>query len=362
VFLKLVVGWRKRMIKDKKQKENSMQPLIEKYNDDILVAEIEEDKEDGSNYDGEIVDLEEEIDTEEKTDIDENDSDYKNMKVALDFINTDNKVVIDREQEDKDVVLYQETKNKDLLGKLYLNRIPTLQFWANKNFYPGLTTSVEDLFGDLSVVFIKAVSKYNKKRGSFNTCLFTFLLNRIKNMKNSQHAKKRISEEYSGPLSGMMLSLDFSYDDKDGAEATLKDIIPEDKKTSEDNINFNEIVNILSKNDLILKDFFLKIGEGHSLAYLLKQSKFKTGELHIDLSQYDLLKTRRNKSLVKKILKDKGVFETDFTLVNYTLGCLKINYTVELNKTKEFMVISKAIREIRNHKEYYVSKLKGDNK
>jgi hypothetical protein len=349
------------MIKDKKQKENSMQSHNEKYyDDDILEAEIETEEKEQSTKDKKET-VKEEIDIEEgDAEIDESDSDYKNMKVALDFIDIDNKVVIDRGQEDKDVVLYQETKNKDLLGKLYLNRIPTLQFWANKNFYPGLTTSVEDLFGDLSIVFIKAVSKYNKNRGSFNTCLFTFLLNRIKNMKNSQHAKKRVSEEYNGPLSGMVLSLDFSYDDKEGAEVTLKDIIPEDERISEDNINFNEMVNILSKNDPTLKDFFLRVGEGHSLAYLLKQSKFKTGELHIDLSQYDLLKARRNKNLVKKILKDKGIFDADFTLVNYTLGCLKISYTVELKKTKEFMAISKAIREIRSHKEYYISKLKGD--
>ena len=345
----------------KRQQETNMQEDTGKTltsGDETLDLEKEEIEKDKVAPTEEIEEVEEEA--EEIEEIDENDSDYKEMRVALDFLDIDNKVVIDREQEDGDVELYQRTKDKDILNRVYRNRIPTLQFWANKNFYPGLTTSVEDLFGDLSLVFIKAIEKYNKGRGSFNTCLFTFLLNRIKNMKNSQHAKKRISEEYDGPLSSMVLSLDFAYNDKDGANVTLKDILPAALEENEESMSFKEIITLLSKNDPILKDFFNKISEGHSLASLLKQSKIRTGEIQINLSQYDSLKKRRNKILVKNLLIEKGIVDGEFTMVDYSLGCLKVFYTIELKKTPEFVAISRAVRELRNHKEYYIARLKGE--
>ena len=281
------------------------------------------------------------------------------MKIALDFIDMDNKIDIDRPQEDRDVELYQKTKDKAILNKIYHNRIPTLQFWANKNYYPGLTMSVEDLFGDLSIVFVKAIDKYTKGRGSFNTCLFTFLLNRIKNMKSSQHAKKRISAEYDGPLNSMVLSLDFAYNDKEGSNVTLKDILPAEKEKSEESMTFKETISLLSKNDPILKDFLYKISEGYSLAALLKESKMKTGEIQINLSQYDMLKRQRNKNFVRSLLKEKCNFN-DFILVDYKLGCLKVIYTIELKKTPEFIAVSRAVRELRSHKEYYIAKLKGE--
>ena len=331
----------------KRQKEISMQD--DKATDEVLDIEnkIETNETDEVN------------ETEEVVEIDENDSDYKEMKVALNFLDIENKVDIDRDQEDKDVDLYQKTKDKSILNKLYRNRIPTIQFWANSNFYPGLTTSVEDLFGDLSLVFIKAVEKYTKGRGSFNTCLFTFILNRIKNMKNSQHAKKRVSEEYTGPLNSMVLSLDFAYNDKEGSNVTLKDILPALPEENEESLTFKEVITLLSKNDPILEDFFSKISEGHSLAALLKEAKTKKGEIHLNLAQYDTLKKRRNKPLVKSILKEKSDFE-DFVLVDYSLGCLKVFYTIELKKTPEFIAISRAVRELRSHKEYYIAKLKGE--
>ena len=81
---------------------------------------------------------------------------------------------IDREQENRDVDAFQKNHNEKLFEKIYKIRIPTLQIWARKTHY--LMDSKDDMFGELSSCFAKAVSTYKKKKGSFNTWLFIFLL------------------------------------------------------------------------------------------------------------------------------------------------------------------------------------------
>ena len=226
---------------------------------------------------------------------------------ALSLLNDGKEIIIDRDQEDSDVHEFQKTGDLELLEKLYKNRIPTLKSWASKNYYPGLTSSVEDLFEDLSVVFVNAAEKYNKSRGAFNTCLFTFLLNRIKNLHSSKYAKKRISEEYDGPLNSMILSLDFSYGEGDGSELTLKDFIPS-KVDPEESLDFRDTISFLSKDNPIVKDVFRKICAGNSLAAVLKEYKIRNGSINLSNRKKDLnkLKSRRNKKLATEILLDSS--------------------------------------------------------
>ena len=277
----------------------------------------------------------------------------------------DSMICVDRIEENKDVEKFQKTGDMQLLEKVYKNRIPTLKSWAAKHYYPGLTISVEDLFSELSVVFVRAAQKYERKRGSFNTCLFTFLLNRIKNIKNSKHAKKRISEFYDGPLSGMILSLDFPYSDKDGTAITLKDVISNDdvegKEPTLHNTHFEETLSILASNNLRLKKFLEKVSEGNSLTALIKEYKTQCGYIHITPYQAKKFGKKKCSKVVKDLLRGKKAIDGEFKLLNYAVeGSSRLKYAVELKKTEETDIIMRTIRELRKNREHYLAKLGSD--
>ena len=267
-----------------------------------------------------------------------------------------NPIVIDRAQEDKDVALFQKTGDMRLLEKIYNNRIPTLKVWATKHYYPGLAISQDDLFEELSVVFVKAAQKFQKGRGNFNTCLFTFLLNRIKNLKNGMHAKKRVSETYEGPRSGMVLSLDFAYNDKDGSDITLKDVIP-DPEFDPKKMLIDDTVEVLSNGNEVLKDFLYKVSHGESVSNLLKEAKQKEGTFTIKPASAKKIKGG-GKRAIKEFLKENKLFDQDFDVVEYKLTDLELSFRVQLRKTKEYELLSKAIRHFKKNKKQYISKIK----
>lgn len=356
-----------RVSKNKKQKERKMEDVIDrpiktkKYesNDHIYDGKgiehdlyIEDINEDNINEDV----------TTESYDMIRKTKEECDIEGVLQLLN-DEEIIIDRDQEDADVTEFQKTGDMDLLERIYKDRIPTLQSWANKHFYPGLTSSVEDLFEDLSVVFVKAAQKYNKSRGAFNTCLFTFLDNRLKNIKNSKYAKKRISDEYTGPLNGMVLSLDFPYNDGDGSDLTLKDVIP-GKVDLEESTDFRDSLTFLAKGNPVVREFFKKISDGNSLASLLKEYKIRSGSIDLSDKKQELnkLKSRKNKKLVTEIIKSYGVINGEFKLVEYELygkDNTRLQFKVEMKKTKETDIIVKAIRDLKKHKGFYVSKIRG---
>lgn len=208
------------------------------------------------------------------------------------------KIVIDRDQENKDVAEFQKTGNKDLLEKVYLARIPTIKFWAKKHYYPGLTLSEDDLFGELSIVFVKATKHYKITKGSFNTCLYTFFLNRLKNIKSSIHAKKRVSEEYNGPASAMVLSIDYEYVDKSGAEVSLKDVIPSKDPNPYTLKSYDDILDLMSNGDVLVKNFLNKVGQGESISTLLKEVKIEHGSPGYKRVTRALKNIKKNKSTI----------------------------------------------------------------
>jgi hypothetical protein len=270
---------------------------------------------------------------------------------------------LDRNQENKDIIEFQKTKDLKILEKAFKNRIPTLKVWANQNFYPGLVSSVEDLYAELSYVFVKAAHNYDINRGSFNTLLYTFFLNRIKNIKSSKHAKKRKSNEWTGPLNSMLLSLDYSYNDKDGSLLTLKDLIASeptnDKAYISKNVTLDETIRILSSDDPVLKSFFMKLSEGDSMAALLKEYRTKKGEICLDKRNANKLKRYKCNKIVSDMIKDK--VNGEFKLVEYEVGDTdKLSYQVEMKKTEETDKIIRAIRDIKKNKESFVTRIKGE--
>lgn len=279
-----------------------------------------------------------------------------------DFKNLEN--VIDRKEENKIVDLYKQNKDDKLLENIFKKRIPTLKYWALKHYFPGLALSVEDFYGELIIVFMKAIEGYNIKRGNFNTCLYTYLLNRIKNIKNKKYAKKRIPINYEGPLSGILLSLDYQYGEDGNKKTTIKDIInneiSSDYEKNIDNANFEDYVNIFSDGDIRLKDIFSKLGDGYSVGTIMKECKTKNGEM---ILTDDIMKNINNTNIkniiVEKIKNDTKI--VNFKLIDYTIEENIIKYSIEVKKTLESELFSKAIRKIRKNKKMYIDKTKKEN-
>ena len=274
---------------------------------------------------------------------------------------SDKDVIIDRKLEDDAVCRFQQTGDTAILEDVYIKRIPTIWKWTNDHYNPSLTNfSKEDLFSELSSVFVKAACDYEKKRGAFNTCLFTFLLNRIKNIKSSRHAKKRCSKEYDGPLSGMILSLDYSYSDKDGTEVTLKDILDDTRHGPEQipkNMHFEETLQILSKENQDIKGFLRQLSEGDSLSTLIKQYKTKDGfiRLNCSMSKQKRLPAKTVSNLIRERVRPKY----GFRLLNYKVRANKLLYRIEMKKTDETDMIVKTLRKLRKNKAKYLTEIVG---
>ena len=269
---------------------------------------------------------------------------------------------IDRAQENKDVDLYQRTKDERILEKIFNDRKPTLQYWAVQHYFPGLAPSIEDFYGELIIVFVKALEYYKYGRGSsFNTCLYTFLLNRIKNIKAGKYAKKRKPESYEGPLSGIMLSLDYQYDEKDGSSITLKEKIENedslDYEKTKNNVNFEESIDILSNGNPKLKEVFMKIGNGNSISSIMRDSKIKDGEVNIDDAFVINYENNKCKSVIIDKIKEEHKLNS-FKLLNFEIKGSILKYQVEMKKTKESEMISKTMRYLKKNKEQYINLFK----
>ena len=301
----------------------------------------------------EIEDIIEDEENVEKEGISEEDEVVES--VAKEVLSFDNSI-IDRNEEDRDVKEYQKTGDLKILDKIYRRRKPTLQAWAAKHFYPGLHFSEHDMMSDLSIVLINAVEKYDPERKvAFNTCLYTFLLNRIKYMKNSTHAKKRSSDEYEGPKSGMVLSLDYSYNDKEGADTTLKDILPGNEPDGYQVNSFDDMINNLSSGNEDIKDFLLRISNGETISSILEESKTLTYEIKIDSEIKSTLSSELNAKSVKKIMKMKYPDIGLFNIVEYNIESGKLIVKASFKKTKRSVILSKAIRNFKKNKDQYLA-------
>ena len=270
-------------------------------------------------------------------------------------------IKIDREQEDKDVIRYQKTGDREIFERLYQNRIPSLQIWARRHHY--LTDSKENMFGELRFYFMKAVLKFKKNRGSFNTCLFTFLLNCIRNLKTGKKAKKRKPEGADpNSMNNFVLSLDYSYGNVDeGDGRSLKDILSdkmEDRRGTVDQIYLEETMNVLSNKNHIIKKFLRGLSDGNTLGNMIKTFKTKKGIIKISRKQFKNLSSKKSKKTVIGLIKDHNNIEDKFSLIGYSVHAPNIlNYTIEMQKTKESDLIIKTVRKLRRNKESILERI-----
>jgi hypothetical protein len=270
-------------------------------------------------------------------------------------------IVIDRDAENKAIMEFQKTDDMRILEDVYIKRIPTLKVWALRFYYPGLELSIDDFMEELSIVFIKCANKYNIEKGSFNTSLYTYLNNRIKNMKNSTHAKKRRPVDYDGPVSGILLSLDHAYSsDGNSGETTLADILLKEEGNNTTNMtDFQETVHLLSNGNEVLRSVFVKLGEGSTLSSIIRDIKTFKGDIKVSSKELRALEENDYTSL-KDIIVKKEKIQKEFTVVDYDIDKKTITYSIEYKETEESTLVQKTIKDLRKNKDEYMRKINQD--
>ena len=254
---------------------------------------------------------------------------------------------IDKQTENKLVAEYQSTKDNKILEKVFLDRVPTLINWVKKEYYPGLDISEEDFFVELTRVFLKTVDHYDINRGHFNTCLWNFMLNRIKNIKNSTHAKKRRPEGLEGSLINAMISLDYVKEESDNA---LHSMLSDGSIDFRENIKLDELLKELSHGDTEIYSALFEIAHGESISSVVKRDKFKK----VTLPNFNSPIPKKN--LIQEL---KRKFKYEFKLLSYRYNHKEKCYDcfLEFKKTEISEKISKKIRFLKANKTEYIEKI-----
>lgn len=258
---------------------------------------------------------------------------------------------IDRDQEDRDVVKYQKNGDEILFEKIYNARIPTIKWWTRK--YHCVMGSYSDMEGELRYYFVRAVNAYDKKRGSFNTCLFTFFLNRIRNIITKRASNKRMPKGAKSNLDNFVLSLDYGWDktkDEGGIaeSAFASKLIDRNFKKISDDMSMTETVSVLSKGNPFLKEVFHRLGEGHTISSVLQDAKTRNGRIKVSRNKLKVLRNKKHcKTMVSKIIKKDVKVKSGFSVIGYKIEKNKISYVIRLKKTKESDEILRVIRKLR---------------
>jgi len=279
------------------------------------------------------------------------------------------KFFINRDEEDSDVITFQKTKDTKIFEKIYVNRIPTLKYLSKK--YAHLYDGKEDMYGFLNVIFVNCVNGYQKERTKvvngktkllktqFNTYFYTSVLNRIVNIITSKNAQKRtpiaqIDNEGEVIQNNQTLSLDYEYYSKNEDNADLKKIVADDCMIGHfnpvDKMLLEETVNVLSDDDTIMKSFFTKISEGHSVSSIIRDLKTRRGS--VGLSDKEIESIKHNIPSIMSIIAN--IEGNEFDLIDCNISNNKLTYVIELLKTSETDYILKNIRKIRNEKLRYL--------
>jgi len=104
---------------------------------------------------------------------------------------------LDRKLENQQVLEYQKTKSEELLNTIIQNRLPTLEYFANLKYHDGIRIYVgdkSDLASALKVPLINAINQFKPDLRDFNTLVYTYIENYIRNINSACFAKRRKNE------------------------------------------------------------------------------------------------------------------------------------------------------------------------
>ena len=120
----------------------------------------------------------------------------------------------------------------------------------------------------------------------------------------------------------------------------------------------DETIGILSKNDPVFETTLRRLGEGNSLASVLRDYKTRTGYLVVSQEEAAKFKKYKCTKLVSDLIHSRKYSEK-FTLQQYEVSGTRLYYEIELKKSKESDLVMKTIRSLRKNKDYYVQQIRG---
>lgn len=296
-------------------------------------------------------------------------SEHKLSDYLVQGADESSKISIDRDLEDQQVAEYNRTKDEEIFNEIFRRRITTLRWWTHTHYYKGLAPSINDFYAELVKAFAKAVRYYKKDKGSFNTCLYTFLDNRIKNMKSNQYAKKRTPLNFTGNPSNIHVSLDVPINASE-SDDTLKNLIADESFENMSEINLNEMLDVLAEGDEKTKFVLGKLIENGSVTQTIRDlntihgfldcSQFfdqKIEDIQKDIKYFCRYGHTKNfeKRTLFSIIENEGYGE--FELKEVYMDGKTISYSIELKSTPESDLFKKKMRYFKKHKDLFMEKI-----
>ena len=307
---------------------------------------------------------------------------HKEIDVKKQFSDEDKNVfkAPNRKEEDKLVESYQKTRSPKIHNQLFEIRKPTISVWAKK--YAHVFDSEEDLFSELSVVWLKCVEKYNYapeirtvrtkeghlvrdennnvkkvfKRTPFNTFLFTSFKNHIHNANKKKYSQKRLDDN-GVPVEFGMKSLDSDPSEDNDSDMCLYSTIPGGVGVEIGQIDARLIIDSVSNGDNEVKVALSNILTNSKISDVKQACMVHSGKTNIRKTDLPFLIFGEFASQnIKKIIANSlGLKENEFRLYHYEIYPTYVKYEI-LKENKDLK--EKVFAAIKNAKNKFSSKKK----
>ncbi len=221
---------------------------------------------------------------------------------------------ISRRVESQLVLEYQQTRCEETFLKIYLPRIDTFKYLAEKYSY-----ICEDMESEAILVFIKAVNGYRPNNRLFNTYYYTSVLNHIRNILKSKKRNKRTLINGDDP-SDHFLYLDDAIDGEEGG--TFHDIVsPLDNKSLTPEVR--DLLNLISNKSQILFDMAIHM--------------MNTGKRPLRRKKYELVTSMIDGESMSKCLdRMTGISRACYKVIDFDVMGKQVRCVVDVSRQSAF--------------------------
>ena len=276
----------------------------------------------------------------------------------------------DRKEEDRLVAYFQKTGDKETHNRLFEIRKSTIAVWARK--YAWVCESEEDLYSELSMVWLKCVQKYKYeaemrpvrtkeghlvkdendkvktifKRTPFNTFIFTSFRNHILNIIKKKYSKKRL-DDAGNPIEFGMHSLDFEYGD-DGEGTSMHELYKDENAEMDlARISADWIIEEISQGDKQIQQALQKFVNDGYIKDIKTACKVKSGILRLKKYDRDMLISGGMKAhqYLKTMISSSERFETDFQISSYQIFPKKVVFEIIISDDSLSVKVEDAIKK-----------------
>lgn len=300
-------------------------------------------------------------------------------KIGNDFTEKDKSAFKnpDRKEEDRLVAHFQQTGSQEAHNRLFEIRKPTLSVWARK--YAWVCDSEEDLFSELSMVWLKCVQKYKYeaevrpvrtkeghlvkdendnvktilKRTPFNTFVFTSFKNHILNIIKKKYSKKRLDDNGS-PIEIGMHSLDYECGDE-GEGSSLYELYPDEKSEEvqdllDSKIGVDWIIEEISNGNKLIQQILYKFVNDGYIKDIKTACKLKSGILRLKKRDRDILISGGPQAHqhLKSMISDSNRYGNDFQISSYQVFPKKVVFEIIVSDETLETLVLEAIDSAKN--------------